>query len=301
MITCSLVDPDQAYSLNPTLPVWFHPVWMRGIAALHKIRAQTLVCWRNDNPCAFLPLYEKRFISLKKAYNPVLVYYSPLFFALPARKQPNRELLQQYEISKKACEFLAGQYHRISLNLCPRNLDIRGFRENGFRAVPHYTFIKDLSQQGDFFIGEMAKLRNARQAGYIFSRGFEPGRLLDLVFQMNTRKSHPFPFGRASLLGLLGDLHAAGLIEQHNVKLEDRTVSSILIIEGKGDTCYGWMTAAEPDDMRKGAAVLQFWELFQTLSGRYAFLDLCGANSKGPSRLKAALAADLKLFFQILK
>lgn len=301
IIFCNTVTPEQAHKLNPSLPFWFDPVWMNSLAELHKLTPQVLVCCKNDNPAAFLPLYIKSFITLKKTYNPTLSYYSPLVFMLPDRKQPNRELLLEYEITKAMGDFLHKSFKRIILNLDPGVFDIRGFKDAGLKVNPHYTFVRDLTVQTDFFSSEQKKLRSAEKEGYEFNSEFNPGRLLELVYGMYNRKQHPFPFEQKDLLDLIRKLHKAGLVEQHNVVNDDRIVSSIMILPGTDKTCYGWLTASEQTQMQKGASLYLFRELFKVLSEKFESFDMCGANSRGPSRLKAALGAELKLFFQIGK
>ena len=301
IISCNTVTPEQAHKLNPSLPFWFDPVWMNSLAELHKLTPQVLVCYKNDNPAAFLPLYIKSFITLKKTYNPTLSYYSPLVFLLPVRKQANRELLLEYEITKAMGKFLHKSFKRVVLNLDPGVFDIRGFKDAGLKASPHYTFIRDLTARTDFFSSEMKKLRSAEKEGYEFNSEFNPGRLLELVFGMYDRKAHPFPFEQKDLLDLILKLYKAGLVEQYNTFKEKRIVSSIMILVGNDKTCYGWLTASEPAHMQKGASLYLFRELFKVLAERFDAFDMCGANSRGPSRLKAALGAELKLFFQIGK
>jgi len=300
-LLCNLVTPEQAYKLTQSLPVWFNPDWMNPLAELHKVTPRVLICSKNDNPVAFLPVYIKSFITLKKAYNPVLVYYSPLVFTLPERKQSNRELLLEYEITKAMSGFLFKNYKRVSLNLNPDFYDVRGFKDSGFIVLPQYTFVRNLDDTADFFSGEMKKLRSALKEGYTFNHEFNPQRLLELVFGMYQRKNHPFLLDKENLYRLIIRLFEAGLIEQFNVSRNAEIVSAILIVPGKGNTCYGWLAASEPSEMQKGASLLLYRELFLALSDRYQFFDMCGANSKGPSRLKAALGAELKLFFQISK
>lgn len=300
-ILCNTVTPEQAYKLNPSLPFWLSPAWMNSLAALHKITPQVLVCSKNDNPAAFLPSYIKSFITLKKAYNPTLSYYSPLAFALPDRKQPNRELLLEYEITKAMGDFLHRNFQRVMLNLSPELYDIRGFKDAGLKVSPQYTFIRDLTVKTDFFSSEMKKLRSAEKEGFAFNSEFNPKRLLELVFGMYHRKRHPFPFDQDALLELLLKLHKAGLAEQYNVVKDDKIVSSIVILPGKEKICYGWLTASDTQFMQKGASLYLYRELFKVLADRFDAFDMCGANSRGPSRLKAALGAELKLFFQISK
>lgn len=300
-LLCRFLSPEQALSLNPNLPVWFNPLWMNPIAHNSKIIPKVLVCFKNDNPIAWLPFYEKCFMTLKKAYTPLLVYYCPLVFDFPDRKKTNRELLLEYEITFELGEALKKNYKRIHLNLNPGVYDVRGFKDAGLKAEPQYTFIKDLNNPAEFFPDEMTKLRKAQKHDYVFAKAFHPERHLDLLYQMYARKKHPFPIERDGLLKLLIDLYKAGFIEQYTISLRDTIVSSQLNIIDKGETVFGWQAATEPEALKNGVSILMFWNLFRCLSERYIIYDWCGANVKGPSRLKAAMGADLKLFFQIRK
>jgi hypothetical protein len=300
-ILCKAITPEQAAQLNPALPVWFDPLWMQSVSELFGITPKVLVCSKNDNPVAFLPLYEKKFLTLIQAYNPTLVYYCPLLFTYPERKQANREMLLEYDITKALGDYLLRHYKRVLLNLNPGQTDMRGFKDARLKVVPQYTFVRDLQAGQDFFIGEMAKLRRAELEGYTCEPDFQPERLLELVYGMYARKRHPFPDDRKGLLKLMKSLQGKGLIEQYNVLKNGIIVSSILIIVDRDKAAYGWLTASDAEEMKRGASLVLFWQLFKTLAERFETFDLCGANSKGPSRLKAAMGADLQLFFQIIK
>jgi len=300
-IICKLVTPEQANFLKTSLPVWFNPHWMQAVAELYNISPKVLVCYKKDNPVAYLPIYEKSFITLKKAYNPTLVYYSPLVFDTQEKKLPNRELLQQYEIIKEIGAFLNKNYKRIVINLNPEQYDTRGFKDSGLSVKPQYTFIRNLSQKVDFFNNEMTTLRNAEKQGYDFNNNFDPDRLLYLLYEMYKRKSHPFNVDKASLLAMINKLYKHNIIEQYNICRQGQIVSSMMIIHDNNSQAYAWITASEPQDMKTGASLMLYWKLFDELSKMYTAFDLCGANVKGPSRLKAAMGAELKLFFQIIK
>jgi hypothetical protein len=298
-ILCGWGAAEQACKLNPDLPLWFTPAWMNAIAELHQLTPKVLIASKKDNPLAFLPVYEKRFITLKKACNPVLSYYSPLHFIIPERKLANRELLLEYEITTAAGAFLKAGFKRVLLNLNPSTADIRGFRDAGLSAAPQYTFIKDLNTGFEVHKNEMTTLRKAEKQGYTFDAEYNPESLLELVYGMYERKRHPFRIRREALAVLIHKLHVAGLIAQYNIREGAGIVSSILILKDRGETCYAWLTGSETETMKNGASVLLFRELFRALQTEYRYLDLCGGNSYGPSRLKAALGAELKLFFQL--
>lgn len=274
---------------------------MKPLAFFYGLNPQVLTCFRNDNAVAWLPLYEKKFITLRKAFNPTLVYYSPVVFTLPPLKQANRELLREYEITRCLGESLNKGFKRVWLNLDPSLQDVRGFKDMDLKAVPHYTYVKDLKQSTEFFIGEEAKLRRAEKENYSFEQRFVPDKLLELVYAMYGRKRHIFPNDRSGLLELIKELHSNQLVRQYNVLKEGNIVSAILILTDRDKTCYGMLTATEAQAMQKGASLVLFSRLFSVLAEEFDRFDLCGANSKGPSRLKAAMGAELKLFFQLVR
>jgi len=274
---------------------------MQELAELHQLTPVVLTASKNDNPLAFLPIYEKRLFAFRKAFNPVLVYYSPLYFTIPERKLPGRELQLEYELSMEMGAFLRGNYKKVLLNLNTDTLDVRGFKDAGLNAVPQYTFIRDLNASFEIHRNEMTTLRKAEKRGFTFDAEFCSESLLQLLYGMYERKSHPFRINRNKLAGLLSVISQNGILKQYNVRDNGRIVSSILVLADKGDTCYAWLAGADPDAMKDGASVFMYRELFSTLQKDFRYLDLCGANSKGPSRLKAALGADLKVFFQIAK
>jgi len=296
-----MVTPEKAKELNPGLPVWFNPIWMQAVGGLYSITPKVLIVTKNDNPVAWLPLYEKRFLHLSQAYNPTLVYYTPVFFTLPERKNANRNQLLQYEIMLRMGEYLKRHYTKVLLSMTPEVWDIRGFTEAGLNAVPRYTFILNLKVPAEFFLREAAKIRRAEREGYAFSAGKAPERMLELVYAMYERKEHFFPQDREGVLRLMKTGIEEGILEQYNILRDNEIVSSIAIINDREQTAYGWLMATQPEEMKKGASLILYKELFQTLGKRFMAFDLCGANSKGPTRLKAAMGAELKLFFRIIK
>ncbi|HOV16521.1 MAG TPA: GNAT family N-acetyltransferase [Candidatus Cloacimonadota bacterium] len=298
---CLTVTPEKAKELSPDLPAWFNPVWMQAVGGLYSITPKVLIVTKNDNPVARLPFYEKCFLRFRQAYNPTLVYYTPVFFTLPERKNANRNQLLQYEIMLRMGEYLKRHYTKVLLSLTPEVWDIRGFTEEGLNAVPRYTYILNLKKQSEFFLGEAAKIRRGEREGYVFSAGKAPERMLELVYAMYERKKHPFPQDREGVLRLMKTGLDEGILEQYNILRDNEIVSSIAIINDREQTAYGWLMATEQEEMKKGASLILFKELFQALRERFMAFDLCGANSKGPSRLKAALGAELKLFFRIIK
>jgi hypothetical protein len=298
-IQCSWGAAEQALKLLPSLPFWFNPVWMNALAELHQITPRVLITHYNDNPVAFLPVYEKKLLTLRKAYNPVLAYYSPVLYITDDRKVPNRTLLLEYELAREMGAALKTSYRKILINLNPETYDIRGFRDAGLKATPQYTFIKDLETGFQVHKNEMTTLRKAEKQGFTFDADRCPERLLELVYGMYSRKSHPFRINRAKLGKLIKTMFDNNLVEQYNVRQGKDIVSSILILQDGGEVCYAWLTGSEPSAMQQGVNIYLFRELFNSLGKRFHHLDLCGANSQGPSRLKAALGAELKLFFQL--
>jgi hypothetical protein len=274
---------------------------MQELAELHQLTPVVLTASKNDNPLAFLPIFEKRLFAFRKAFNPVLVYYSPLYFSTPERKLPGRELQLEYELSMGMGAFLRRNYKKVLLNLNTETLDVRGFKEAGLNAVPQYTFIRDLNAAFEIHRNEMTTLKKAEKRGFTFDAEFSPEALLQLIYDMYERKGHPFNINRNKLAGLLPALWQNGILKQYNVRDNGRIVSSVVVLADKGDTCYAWLAGADPEAMKDGASVFMYRELFSALRKDFRYLDLCGANSKGPSRLKAALGAELKVFFQVAK
>jgi hypothetical protein len=272
-LICRFLSPEQTKELSPDLPVWFEPFWMNPIASLFKITPKVLVCFKNDNPIAFLPFYEKSLLTVKKAYNPVLVYYCPLVFNIPPKKDANRELLLEYDITVLMGETLKRNYNRILLNLSPNVFDMRGFKDSGLTASPHYTFYINPEHSNNIFPDERTKLRKSLKEDYRFSKYFSPEKHLDLLYKMYSRKNHLFQVNKRDLVSLLIELNNSGLIEQFVIKKKDKIVSSLINIIDRENMAYGWQVASEPEDMQNGVSILMFWSIFKELSGRNMIFD----------------------------
>lgn len=299
--TCRFLAPEQLPLPAQDLPVWFNPEFMAAIAALFNIKPMVCLCCDGDNPVALLPFYEKSKLGLKQAYNPLLVYYSPLNILLPVRKHNNRTQLQTYEIGQAMAETLKKNYWRVLLNLTPDTLDIRCFQAAGFSVQTRYTYWMHLQSEPEFFPPEQRAIRKAEKAGFGFIEEYVPEAFLDMLSSLYERKQHPFPIGRIAHLELLDRLHAHNLIKQYNVRDETRVIGSILVIPDKNGRIYGWQSATQTQAQKSGASIFLYSQLFNLLKSDYRIMDLCGANAQGPSRLKAALGAELKVFFQIRK
>ncbi|MBM4399087.1 MAG: hypothetical protein FJ041_01985 [Candidatus Cloacimonetes bacterium] len=300
-LSCRIASPHEIDSAKVSLPVWYNPVWMQSIADLYGILPQILICSKDQRDIAYLPYYTKKLLTLKKAYNPVLVYYCPLIFIYEARKNLNRDLLFEYEIIKEMGGYLNKNYRRINLNLSPDIYDSRGFKDAGLTTKPLYTFTLDLKEDTLFFPDEMKKLRRAQKQDFSFDTVFELNGFLELLYSMYDRKTHTFPITRNDLKNLLLKLHEAEIIDQYNIRDGNGIVSSQIVLKEVGRKVYCWLAATEAAALNKGASILMYWQLFQHLKTDYQNCDLCGANSSGPARLKAALGAELKLFFQVSK
>ncbi len=295
---CRFLSLDDLGDLGENLPIWCNPQWMNQISELYQIKPCILVCEMNEQPAGYLPMYEKSRYLLRKIYSPVLAYYNPLIFHLEEKKCPNRNLLLEKEMSQQIGKYLRKNYSAVSLNLQPRYMDVRGFSAAGYRIDVLYTYLINLEKEIIFFKNEMTSLRKAQKAGYRFGEGFSPEAALTLIYGVYQRKRHPFDADKAKLLKTIENLYQANLMRQYNLYAKDKIISSIFLLLN-GQNVYAWLMGTEASALKNGAAIMLFWDLFHHLQDKYKTLDLCGGNSTGPSRVKAAVGAELMPFYRV--
>ncbi len=294
-----LIEINNNLHTEKKLSVWFDPLWMNQIAEINQQKALYLIVEKNGNIQAACPLYTRKILWQSQANSPILNFYSPIMFFLPVRKYPNEIMLQKLEITHRMADFLKTNFNVVRLTFNPEIEDMRGFQQNGFHAIPVYTFILNLLQPLNFFKNEKTTLRKAQTFNWEFNEDFRPGEFLDLLYLMYKRKAKELKVNKQEHENLLKKLHTYGMISQYNITNSSEILSANIVLHDNGLTAYDWQTATRKDAMNQGASILLFDKMFTTLKEKYHYLDLCGATAPGPSRLKAALGAELTQIFQI--
>lgn len=296
---CDLAAPQDFERFIAPPSVWFHPMWMSAVAELHDASAQYLSVHEHQNLVAIIPIYIKKWLLKRKAYNPVMAYYSPIRYFLPLTGFPNKDLIRRHEINNAIATFLKKEFSTVSLNLHPENIDMRGFTWNGFGATPLYTFTQNCHENPLIFAEERAKLRIAERQNYSFERRFDFPQFCDLLYKLYDLKNHDFGISAPRLLEFLQKVEKTGLIRQYNIVSHGEIhCADILICDGS-DTAYALLRATSDKSRKLGASGMQNIMSTKAVADEYSFMDFLGGNVPGPARFKASFGYQLKMFFRI--
>lgn len=294
-----LIRTDEFALPQPDISLWCKRQWMEALAELHQIDVNYLICEEAGNIVAYMPIYSKHRLGMKRAYSPVMAYYNPIHFILPNSSRQNRNLLRKHEISTAIAVFLKKAFLKLSINLSPENYDVRGFTWSGFKAVPLYTFIQDLQAKAQLFPEQQRKLNIALKQDFSFDESFDPEPFIKLLYELYEYKEHDFKLSPKRLLDFLTKQHDIGLIRQYNIRSEKNIASADILLCDETDTTFAILRATTEAARKNGISVLQNVSDARELNTKYKFLDFCGANISGPARFKAAFGYDLKVFFRI--
>jgi hypothetical protein len=121
--------------------------------------------------------------------------------------------------------------------------------------------------------------------------------LLELT---NERQERTLNIPRDKHLKLLHELNKDGILIQVNASHDNKVISSLLILNDVANkTLYAWQNGADPEYFSTGVAILVHDEVIKRYRTDYLLYDLCGANLQSVSRFKAAIGAELRLFFRL--
>lgn len=286
--------------LPSPLPLWLQPEYLLAVQSLQQAEAFHLLCRKGDSCVAIMPLYERKYLGLKRLICPLSAYYQGLWFFWEAGREANRNLLDELKVSGEVAEFLQGRYQRAHFNLAPHNQDVRGFTGKGFKAHPLYTFTHATSQPLSLLSDERKNLRSALKLNYRLEEQFLPGEFVGMLKDLHQRKDQRFGLPYSGFEQWLVRLHEHGLLTQFNLMREGKLASSNLLLGGSSDrTGYSIMICTLPEEMKNGASSLHYSLLVEQLRGRFDRLDFCGGNVAEVARFKAALGLNLEIFFRI--
>lgn len=294
------VHISKAETLEKKLNIWSNPQFMQAVGDLHKLEAMHLKVFKGEQPVALLPVYEQNVLGYRVLKSPAASYYQGLNLWLEDNSPPARKLLDTLQIIQSLASFLVDRYRRIKLNLSPETFDIRGFSWKGLKAIPLYTFCAASQTAIKPLPDERKKINLALQQDYRFDSGFELSSFCSLFQAMNEKKHREPGFTLAGFSKFLSTIHALGIMQQYNLILNGKIVSSNILLRD-GNKAYTVFRATDPEALKNGASGLHSLKLLEALQHEgISELDFCGANVPEIARFKAALGLDLRIFFRII-
>jgi hypothetical protein len=282
-----------------TLNLWSQPEFMQAVMNLHNSDGFHLQCYKGNQLIAVLPIFEKKLLSYRAVICPSTSYYQAVNLWIEDSSRPARKLLETLQALRQIAAFLRDRYKRIHFNLSPDTYDVRGFTWEKLKAKPLYTFTYNYADALTILPDEKNKLTKAKQQGYRFGEELRLPEFIKLTEAMNGRKKHELGIDYDALESFFVKLHELGILRQYNLYLEDRIVSSNILLKGGDGKAYTVLRATEEAALKNGASSLHTIRLIDSLKDELTELDFCGANVPEVARFKAALGLKLKVFFQI--
>lgn len=284
---------------NQALNIWSEPSFMEAVAKLHKITAMHVKCYKGEQLVAVLPVYTKKVLGFTAIVNPISSYYQGMNVWLEKSSYPQRTLLDSLQITRSIAHFLQKRFRKISINLSPESVDIRGFTWEGLKAAPLYTFVHDYSAPLKPLYNEHKNIKKAIKHGYSFGQETNLAEFIKLTIAMDERKKRVNGVSYQALTLFLNQLFARGFARQYNMYLEGKIVSSEILFKGQLDKAYTIYRATSQNDMKHGVSSLHTLSLINELANEISELDFCGANIPDVARFKASFGLSLKVFFRI--
>lgn len=281
------------------LNLWSMPDFMNAVAKLHKAEAYHLQCYKGEQLIAVLPVYTKKVLGFEAIINPTSSYYQGLNIWLETSTYPQRTLLDCLQITSAIANFLHKRYRKMSFNLSPDTVDIRGFTWEGLRALPFYTYVHDYSAPLKPLYSEHKNINKAIKHGYSFGQETNLEEFIRLLMAMNGRKKRENGVSYTGLATLLDQLIALGYARQYNMYLDGKIVSSEIIYKGYSGTAYTIYRATSLDEMKHGVSSLHTTSIITELANEISELDFCGANIPDVARFKASFGLRLKVYYRI--
>ncbi|HNX00977.1 MAG TPA: GNAT family N-acetyltransferase [Candidatus Cloacimonadota bacterium] len=283
-------------------PLHSQPDFMNTFAKAYQLDSGCLVAYDEDEPAGFLPIFIRKKFGLSSVVNPQLYYYHHITFKLETGMHPNRMMQRKLDICRELSAFMKKNFQKIFMNLAPSVCDVRGFTWSKLQAVPLYTFLIPLKtiDPSDYFKNERNLLNKAARDGVRIEEGKNIAEFLRLMRMTVHRQKIMFAISEDSHVQLLEELFNHGFVRQFNAYINDKIVATFLILMDKSlDTVYAWQHYTDPSHFSSGVSPFFMDRLFHLLKDEFSIFDYCGANHPAISRYKAAMGADLHLFFRI--
>jgi len=272
---------------------------MQAVAQLHNREAFHLQCFKGKQLVALLPVYERKLLSYRAVVNPSTSYYQGLNLWTADSSLAARKILDNLQAVRQIAAFMHERYKRINFNLTPETYDVRGFSWEKLKAKPLYTFVNDYTEANIALPDEKKRLTKAKQIGYRFAEELRLPEFMKLMRVLNDKKNIEMGISFSALEEFFFKLHSLGILHQYNLYLEDRIVSSNILLNDSNGNAFTVFRATENEALKNGASSLHTLMLIESLGNELTELDFCGANVPDVARFKTALGLKLKVFYQI--
>ena len=241
-----------------------------------------------------------RRLGVRTAFGLPLAAYNTVLFRPPTSGSSRRTLAERQEVVGALLD--AARLPNATHLLSPSINDVRPWTWRGWRAIPRYTHVLDVSRPLELSDSARRHVRKCREAGMTTSLDWDLARFGELFASTRERQRFGIRLDRSAFEKLAGGLHAAGLAWMVTIATDRGEPAASQIVLGVPSTprAYMWTAGARSDLLATGVSTHVMNEIAAE-AGRRGFRawDLCGADLPGVARFKAELGGELVPYFQV--
>ncbi len=293
---------DKLPPLAMKFSLYCQPDFLAAFASAYQAEVFYLATWNGTEYVACMPVFERKKLGFLTIINPQLYYYHFLSFNMQKSMHPNRIQQRKLDILEAISHYMQKNYHKVLFNLNPEIQDIRGFTWTKMKAIPLYTYLVSLKNinSSHFFVNERNSIHKAEREGVTIAEFINYNEFIRLMKMTNQRQGRELALSEEQHIKLLQDLFNIQAVRQFNALIDNKIIAVFLVLQDHGlDTVYAWQHYTDPAYFNTGVSPFFFNTLFNLLKDDFSTFDLCGANHPAISRYKAALGANLQVFFRI--
>lgn len=240
--------------------------------------------------------------SGRVAAQPIYTQYGSLVSLREEVEDPEREELRRHGVLCGLASCLEGSFKEVDIVLPPHVPDVRPFLWRGWKIIPRYSRMLDLSLPGSQHTTarSLAKqVRKAEREQIAVHEEDAPERLYDLYETTFQRQGLPTPVPKELFLGLWKTISAQFPIHLFFATWQDKPVAANAVVH-YGDTVWDWVAGTSEMGRSMGAPSLLKWKIAEWFREQGArFFDLCGIDHPTIGRFKSGFGGDLVSHFQI--
>ena len=283
-----LSEWDEFVSITPEGTLFATRTWLEASGRPYEIWG----AFRGDQLVAGLPLSVRRLpFGMEAAWPPPLTpYLSPVFAASDAKYV--KTLSTRKEVNGAFAQALQRRFSTVKLSFSPGPMDLQPFIWEGFEGHVRYTYLLDLENLEDVWMGmDESRRRNIRRAtkdGLTVDPDAEFDDLLALVKKTYGRQGETAKFAPSAT-----QYHDALACQSQSRSLvtrdaQGRAIAGVYLV-WDGRRAYYLMGGYDPEESHHGATALAMWEAI-----RFAKEDVGVAEFD----FEGSMIPDIERFFR---
>ena len=293
---------DRFVSTSPLGSVYSTTKYLRTLCSVTGGTFRILAVRKGDELAGGVGLYEVKCPFGTYVTPRLLLYYNGIVLRDYQTRYPSQrtsrllETMEGIERGVRGCG-----YARIVLRNQSAFADARIFLDNGWSALPTYTYVvplADLAVLWNKLEQNLRRLINRCHQGSIqFTEDDDFGSFYSMHTQTAERKGASLYLPDESFRGYFDSLRAQGLCKLYHARMPSgRSIASQLVLLGSHPCAHTVSAAAEREFHNLGANAFLRWKVFEALSRMgYAANDLTDAALGPVTHFKSQLGGELTL------